>query len=143
MKHEVIESARRYVGVRFKHQGRSLHGLDCLGLLIMVAQDCHLKDAAGRALADYDYQHYTHLPDGALFLAQLQAALLRIEKEELQAGDVALFQVDGNPQHCGIISDYAHGGYGIIHAYAPARKVVEHALDEGWNKEMVALFRAH
>ena len=32
-------------------------------------------------------------------------------------------------------------GFHIIHAYAPARAVVEHALDDYWRERMVGLFR--
>ena len=108
---------------------------------MMVAKDADLRDVRGRALYDYDNTHYPHVPNGDIFMQQLGSALQNIEIHYAIAGDVALFSVDGNPQHCGILTTYQHGGLGIIHAYAPARKVVEHALSKDWRNALVATFR--
>lgn len=140
---DIVAAARRYIGVPFRHQGRSSLGMDCLGLLVKVACDCHLTDAYGRALSTYDTLHYTHFPDGDYFCAQLKEALHHVKQCEMQVGDIALFDIDNNSQHCGIITNYRYGGLGVIHAYAPARKVVEHQLDESWQNRITALFRAY
>ena len=34
-----IAAARTYIGVPWQHQGRSRHGIDCVGLLVCVAHD--------------------------------------------------------------------------------------------------------
>ena len=36
---EIADTARNYLGVPFVHQGRSPQGLDCVGLLVQVAED--------------------------------------------------------------------------------------------------------
>lgn len=38
-----VEAARSYVGVPFKHQGRSRAGLDCVGLIVVAARECGLN----------------------------------------------------------------------------------------------------
>lgn len=55
-------------------------------------------------------------------------------------GDLALFAIEGNPQHVGLLTDY-EGGLGVIHSYAPSRKVVEHRLDKKWQQRIVKVFR--
>jgi hypothetical protein len=49
---------------------------------------------------------------------------------------VALFRINKEPQHVGIITDI-----GIIHAYAQARKVVEHNLDDWWKARLAGCFK--
>ena len=62
------------------------------------------------------------------------------EKEDVKAGDVLLLNVDGKPQHLAIVSEIA-GEFAIIHAYAPARSVVENILDSWWKEKIEAVFR--
>jgi len=42
---DVVAQARKYMGVRWAHQGRSPAGMDCAGLVIRVAQDLGLIHA--------------------------------------------------------------------------------------------------
>ena len=146
MSHPIVIAARSWIGTRFSHQGRrkkSTHdagGVDCLGLLIGVAHELDLKDRTGRRFADSDCADYSKVPDGNRLHETLAELLELVAMEQMRAGDIALFRLDGNPQHLGIISDYANG-LGIIHAYVPSRNVVENRLDESWQEKIVAVFR--
>ena len=97
---------------RFVHQGRRKKtatdpgGVDCLGLLIGVAASLDLKDCAGNPLAAADETEYSKLPDGLRLSERLAELLTPISIHDLQAGDIALFTLDNNPQHLGIISAY-------------------------------------
>jgi NlpC/P60 family putative phage cell wall peptidase len=138
----VVAEARGWVGTRFCHQGRKKQGgVDCLGLLMGVAEALDLRDANGVPLTAYDRRDYSVNPHGHALLEALSAALMRVPVSEAQAGDIALFSYDKNPQHLAVLSDYAGGGLGMIHAYAPAHAVVEHVLDASWKARMVAVFR--
>jgi hypothetical protein len=103
-----------------------------------VVDELGLRDKNGRSLAAYDEIAYSKEPDGA-YLTQKLTDLLE-EVQVAQAGDLALFSVRDNPQHLAIVTDY-EGGLGMIHAYAPARRVVEHRLDDDWNSRLVKVFR--
>jgi hypothetical protein len=142
----VVASARGWLGTRFHHQGRlkktDKHkgGVDCLGLLVGVAQELELLATTGELITVYDKLEYTHTPDTQQLKNTLENILAHIPHGDICAGDVVLMNIDAMPQHLGIITDVA-GDMGIIHAYAPARAVVEHRLDVFWRRRIVAAFR--
>lgn len=141
----MIAQARTLLGTPFRHQGRIIAGrarqsVDCLGLLIAVATECELRGRNGRLLAAYDRTDYSHLPDTSALRFMLDSLLTELPLSHYQIGAIALFNCDNQPQHLGIITDYAHGGFGLIHATAQARKVVEHAFDTSWQQRLVALY---
>jgi cell wall-associated NlpC family hydrolase len=146
----VIAEARSWLGTRFSHQGRrratltDAGGVDCLGLLIGVARSLHLPDRHGRPLAEHDVILYSRQPDGALLHAVLSSLL---EEQPAfaapQPGQVGLFMFEGQPQHLGIFTMRHYEGIphvSLLHAYAPARRVVEHVMDKGWKARLVASF---
>lgn len=143
----LVACARGWIGTRFHHQGRqkatASHkgGVDCLGLLVGVARELGLKDRRADAmLSGYDARDYGHIPDGIALQNRLAQLLCPIDKTAIREGDIGLFRFDGNPQHVGIIGE-GRAGLTLIHAYAPARKVVETTLDESWKARLVAVFR--
>jgi cell wall-associated NlpC family hydrolase len=126
----LIAAARRYCGVRFAHQGRTRTGLDCLGLVLLAAADAGYV-LHGRPPHAFDDCEYGARPDTARLEATLGAHLQRVER--LQLGALLLLRIEGSPQHLALVSDYpASGEWGMIHAYAVARRVVEHRLDAHW-----------
>jgi len=126
----VIRSARGWLGTRFHHQGRRKGvGVDCIGLVVGVARELGLE-------VD-DRVNYPREPHDGELQAELEKYLL---KSELKAGCVALFRLEKEPQHVGIVSDYNGAGLGLIHAYMQARKVVEHNLDASWRAKIVAVY---
>jgi hypothetical protein len=146
MSHAIVTAARSWLGTRFHHQGRvkctNQHagGVDCLGLLMGVAQELHLTNAQGIALASCDETYYPHQPDCQKLYMTLSQHLIQIPIGDITPGNILLLKVDQNPQHLAIVSDYQNG-FGMIHAYAPARAVVEHALDTWWKNAIAAAFR--
>jgi NlpC/P60 family putative phage cell wall peptidase len=139
--HDIVTHARAWVGTPFHHQARLKgKGCDCLGLVVGVVYELALKDKDGVQLAAYDEVTYSREPDGAYLTAKLTGLLEEILIEDARAGDLALFKVRENPQHLAILSDY-EGGLGMIHCFAPARKVVEHRLDDEWKLRLLKVFR--
>ncbi len=174
MQNELIATARSYIGTRFHHQGRLKgKGIDCLGLLVCVAQELSLVARDGSNFSDADRIDYSHQPDTQALRHTLDRLLFPVmsrhpaegqalaqdlgniisrscavlngsqddnDDNTIRPTDIALFSIDGLPQHMGIISDFG-SGLGLIHAYAPAKKVVEHALDDFWCSKMVCAYR--
>lgn len=124
---DVVTVARTYLGVRWHHQGRSRAGIDCLGLVVVVAHELGLSKA--------DATDYGRLPDGGRLRRALLEHLLPVRGMHAE-GDVLMFRFQQAPMHVGIATDV-----GLIHAYANMRKVVEHRIDAVWDKRLVAAFR--
>lgn len=133
MQNEIVAAARAYLGVPFHHQGRVRAGLDCAGLLIVVARDLGLDPL--------DLITYDHDPDPDTPRAYLEAQpfLVRVSPYDRQIGDILLMCLGARTMrghHLGIASDI-----GIIHAYAPARMVVETALDASLSRSIIGVYR--
>ncbi len=137
----VVAEARALLGVRFAHQGRhAAHGLDCLGLLMVVAERAGLRFGAVLPGA-LDQRDYGSRPDAVMLKARLDQWLMP-RKGTAQPGDVLLLDIQGEPQHLALVSDYPLAGeVGMIHAYAPARKVVEHRYDAHWRQVTRMVYR--
>jgi len=123
-------AARKYMGVKFHHQGRQPWALDCGGLLIIAANDLGktLDDVAG----------YSRMPDGVTLQATMEKQLTRVNRP-LQPNDVLLMAFRKNPQHVAIVTSL-NGGLGMIHAYEGVECVTEHVLDEVWRKRIRAVY---
>jgi len=140
MQNNIVACARSWLGTRFHHQGRlkksekNKGGVDCLGLLIGVSAELNLP------FTEQDETSYSHSPDTQKLREKLAHSLQEIPTENIKAGDILLLSIDDQPQHLAIVSDMADG-LGIIHAYAPARAVVEHSLDAWWREKIVVAFR--
>ena len=139
---QLVASARAFLGVRFSHQGRHpATGLDCLGLLIATASRAGVT-LQGKAPEALDDRQYGVRPDTDYLQRMLGAHLQAVDAPEI--GDVLLLSIDGRPQHLALVSDYPVADeLGMIHAYAVARKVVEHRLDEAWRQKIHQVYRVH
>lgn len=137
----IVSQARTWLGTPFHHQARLKgKGCDCLGLIVGVVDELGLKDRNGMRLAAYDEVTYSKEPDGAYLIQKLAGLLEEVPIAEARAGDLALFKVRENPQHLAILSDY-EGELGMIHSFAPSRRVVEHRLDDEWKSKIIKVFR--
>lgn len=116
----IVAAARRHIGTPWRHQGR-LPGaaLDCAGLVIVVARELGLINA------EWDVADYGRQPDGTLL--RLCDSMMQ-RQPDLQTGRVILLSIARDPQHMGIVGDYRHGGFSIIHAASAAGRVVETRL---------------
>ncbi len=138
----IVEQARSWLGTKYQHQGRLKHkGCDCIGFILGVAEELDLKSINGQKLKQYDKTDYARIPDGQLLYQTLASHLQEVAVSEMQAGDMVLMRFRKDPQHLGILTDYHHGGLGLIHCYAEASKVVEHRFDPIWHSRLVAAFR--
>lgn len=129
-----IVAARSYLGVRFKHQGRSRFGLDCIGLPLVALRDI------GRTAWDSPAYGRTPVTQG------LRDALVRnlgepVPRADMREGDIALMAFIGEPSHVGIVTNYPEGGFALLHTFAQVKKVVEHRMDETWLGYITEVFR--
>ena len=120
---QVVDEARKWVGVKWRHMGRDRAGIDCGGLV------CNVANALG--VEHIDMRIYSHVPDGFELRAVMDKCLDRIDHTAARYGDLVLMRWDRMPVHIGILSD-TYQPLGLIHAYAAMRGVVEHTFSGEW-----------
>lgn len=133
---KIVELARSYIDVRFEHQGRTRSGLDCLGLIAVVAQD-----------AGFDYsfpQAYTANPTGQRIVEKAEDYVVKPRRQgwdQTLPGDIVCMWGShvGIPQHFAIIGSM-YGKKTMIHAFQRAGKVIEHNIIPFWAERYVATF---
>lgn len=118
----LIETARELARkkVRYLHQGRSLSGLDCIGMILYILAEHKVLPA------DFERRNYGRLPMSEL----LEKTSVYCEKIEKPVnGCLVLIRWPGErrPAHAAL---YADGN--LIHCYATVRKVVEHGYRQRW-----------
>lgn len=125
---KIVAAARRMVGVRFRHGGRTAQGVDCIGLLTVVYASVGVTLAAPN--------DYSRRPGVTYAFAQASQFADRISIEDAGPGDIVQMNYAGMPVHFGIISDR-----GVIHSAALLRKVVEHTLARDGEGRPAAFWR--
>jgi cell wall-associated NlpC family hydrolase len=129
--HDVIEAARTWIGAPYRHQGRSKLGLDCIGLVIVVAHELDLIPAG--FVPPFNY---TRRPrDGALELA-FNTYCVPLETPEAGAVVLMRWERRAPPSHCGILTPE-----NLIHAYGGNEKVVEHGFRGKWPARVHSFWR--
>lgn len=132
---DIVAEARTHIGTRWVHQGRLPgHALDCAGLLIVVAR------SLGLVGDDFDINGYGRMPDGTM-LQWCEAHMQRVH--EIELGAVLALATKEEPQHLGIVGDYVHGGWSLIHACNAAHppRVIETRLMFARNMQLRGIFR--
>jgi len=117
---QIVEEARTWLGVKWQHQGRTKHGIDCVGIPIMVGMVLELTT--------YNPIDYPRRPDGS-FLKQFDEHLIRKPVRDAVDGDVLVFSESGHVCHCGIHTT-KHGEPAVLHSHAKRRQVIEEPLTQ-------------
>jgi cell wall-associated NlpC family hydrolase len=153
----LAHAAKGWIGTRFVHQGRLKKtanddgGVDCLGLLVGVANECMLMSNEYRKglrmpLCVFDDPSYAREPSPGV----LEKAITRhadiIPKPGADGfgliyGDILLFRFQERPQHVGIVTGYDGQYVRFVHAYESAGAVVEARLDDRWARLLSAAYR--
>jgi len=124
---EVVETARSYIGTRWRHQGRDRRGLDCVGLVLRVAHDL--------GLTDFDVSNYGRVPSNRMMERVLSEQCEKTTLAEIESGDILHLAFEKQPQHLAIVSDV-----GIIHA-DNEYGVIEHSINRTWRMRVRGCYR--
>lgn len=137
---ELIQAARSYVGVPFRHRGRDRNGIDCGGLIIAALRDLGYDPP--------DMTIYGREPGKDGLKDYLDHAIgrgARVGMRYAMPGDVALIAFTADvPQHVAIVARHPtakNGSLSLIHAYGEVGKVVEHGYDLAWRRRTRFLYR--
>jgi len=129
---DVVHAARSFIGCRYRHQGRSREGVDCIGLPVLVRAEL--------GLAALDVEGYARRTTDSEMLNFCRSHMHEVRRDQMQPGDL-LVCMHGVTRHMAIVGDYPGGGLSIIHAHLPNKKVVECRLDEVFMKIVRGCFR--
>lgn len=122
-RNDIVSAARGWLGTPYHHQARLKDvGVDCIGLVIGVARELQL------IAPEFDVTGYSRHPDGRALMAMAREKMTPVTLDQMQIGDVVVVGFDKLPQHFGIIGDYRHGGFSIIHAASAYGQVIEQRL---------------
>ena len=130
---DIVDEARTWLGVPWRHLGRNRAGIDCVGLGVAVTR------ALG--VCDYDVASYSRQPGPGL-VAHLLKVADEIPITEAVPGDFIALQDSAFPFHVAFLSE-RHGVRHIIHAHARRRQVVEEPYIGEWPSLTVKAFRLH
>jgi cell wall-associated NlpC family hydrolase len=138
---EVVSQARKYRNVRFKHQGRTIGGLDCVGLILRVGVDLSLLPTELLPVGDGCLvPAYNARPHPRLF-ALVARHGDSVPLEHAAPGDVLILHFDTpekKPEHIVIKTDC-----GIIHVHpgSSITRITEHSIDQEWQRRILCAFR--
>lgn len=131
---EIVYRANTLVGVPFRHQGRSQAGLDCAGLVIVIA---HSLD-----LTDKDITSYSRRPNAEEFTAfMIEAGCTQLSHSAQKHGDILRINTMGWPVHIGIYEVDDRGREWYTHAYRSHKKVTRDPLTDAVKAQISSVWR--
>ena len=128
----IVAEARGWLGVPWRHQGRSRAGIDCVGLVVQVARALRLSD--------YDHTVYGRRAQGQSFVEHFRSNMDGIAIPEAVPGDVLVFADQVYPCHCGFLTERHHQPH-LLHAHALRRQVIEEPYAGEWPAKIKFAFR--
>lgn len=132
----MVAAARGMIGRRWRHQGRSETGVDCVGLVLLSAR------AAGFTVDDVT--GYSRRALGAGFLEHFQPRMRGVSLVDGRPGDVLVFTETVYPCHCGVLGGApAEGPAGatVIHAHGGRGLALEEPLAGDLRRRLSFVFR--
>jgi hypothetical protein len=132
--------------VPFHHAGRIRGGIDCAGLIIVVAKALGIESLPDRP----EYSTYSNIgPRRRDYASYRQGIIMEQEcdrymdeVDEPELGGVGLFEfLKDRPQHVGFFGDHPFAGLSLIHTYMDLGKVTEHAYADEWPGQLVKSYR--
>lgn len=119
---DIVEEARKWLGTPYHHQGRVLgHGVDCYGVIEMVGRTLGVPIPQGIT--------YSRIPNEEELIGYMDGYAQRIPLESAAMGDIIILPFKFKMRHMAILTDK-----GMLHAYEPEGRVIEHAVDAKWRR---------
>lgn len=118
---QFIEETRKYIGIKFAHQGRNQAvGIDCGGLILIVAKSLNLSELEYLGYADFPHdgkfeQLLTEHADYAGFESSYPH---RFNGTEFKTGDLLSFDYNNGEgiRHLAVVSNWDGRRFWVIHS---------------------------
>jgi cell wall-associated NlpC family hydrolase len=136
---QFVWTVREYVGVKWKHRGRTKTGIDCVGLIHVAGKDCGLHEFA-------DDVEYSRISVGQDLLKPFREHMTEVRLgpdnglADLHDGDILILRDKVMPQHVGVMAT-RYGQKSLIHATVFYGKVVEQFIDRELERKAITAFR--
>ena len=131
----LILECRTYLGVPWRHQGRSRRGVDCVGFILLALKALNIPTV--------EITGYTRNPDGVALkeIMDKQPSLTSVSPP-YRRGDIVLFRIRKEPQHVALLTESSTSALGMIHSYnGGEKKVVEHDFADYWKNKIISVYR--
>lgn len=138
---DIVDKAREYVNTPFRHQGR-IKGLalDCVGLILCVAEDLGILDTEGTSITRGDCKEYGTQPAGGIVFAGCVKRMRKKPLADIKPGDVVALRNPIDPCHVAIVCE-RDGILYMIHATSGGKSMcVENILDSIWYGSIAGVF---
>lgn len=133
----LITEARSYLGVKWRHQGRSRSGVDCVGFILLALKHINIPML--------EIKGYSRNPDGIKLkeiMDKQPNMRTLLYNEKIKVGDILLLRIRKDPQHVALITNSTTSKLGMIHSYnGGEKKVIEHDFVDYWKNKIVAVYR--
>jgi len=135
---QLIEKARSYIGTKWRHQGRTRQGIDCLGLMLVPAFELGLCDYPDQ----YNYPRRATSRE-LIEISRLWAQEVRLGPGGIDAmkdGDVLVLRDHTFPQHVGMVTSM-NGQRSLLHSSLAHRRVVEEYINQDHRQRALTTFK--
>lgn len=128
---KLADAARRFIGAKFRHRGRSPKMMDCVGLGLLAYKECGVELP--------DYRHYQpdpirHGPNLTEYVKRALGEPVAVEPvkySDMQDGDVVVIRYVHEPHHVAIVGTHPLGYLSLIHAHGLYGRVLEQGMPAG------------
>lgn len=130
---QIMKTVRSLVGIPYKHGGRTMEGLDCLGLIHVFYRQL------GIMIPDHDGREYSpnwYKEDPERFYRGLQKIGSEISPTHMKPLDLVYFKIGGAVTHAGVLIDEGH----FLHVLK-GKPVHVSPLNLAWRKRLVGARR--
>ena len=133
---QAVKIAREWINTPYYHQhSAKAIACDCLGLVRGVGSELgavpHNLHEIDPVTIGYGMHPY------GLMVPCFQRYCDEIDISKREIGDILIFRIRIEPQHCGFFSY----GNAVIHAHQSLGMVKEHIMGEKWEKRITNVFR--
>lgn len=132
---EYVIKARGYIGTKFHHQGRSPHGMDCIGLVVLPARDLGIELA--------DWFRYSRYPQRDVMLERLSLCMDQVHCKNIPLGAIIFFYLQKPKAEEPILCHLAIKDEDdlILHTDERVNKVTKMRMDNGWRKAIDSVWQ--
>lgn len=135
---DILAEARTWVDTPWRHQAACKGaGVDCLHYIAAVALAFGSPEAK-QFMKRPEWHNYGRHPDPAMLFGGFDALMDRVPRvDDMRPADVLIFNCGKHPMHVGFLTECGT----LLHAWLPARRVVEHQFDDAWRARVVRVYR--